>query len=71
MNASDLSKNEHSNMSSKAMYPELKMVVTKLISHSQGEEWHVLFYLVMAALRTSQTYQNSLYDFRPYRFLIR
>ncbi|XP_035440195.2 uncharacterized protein LOC118269276 isoform X2 [Spodoptera frugiperda] len=35
MNASDLSKNEHSNMSSKAMYPELKMVVTKLISHSQ------------------------------------
>ncbi|XP_022814175.1 uncharacterized protein LOC111347982 isoform X2 [Spodoptera litura] len=35
MNASDLSKNEHSNMSSKAMYPELKIVVTKLISHSQ------------------------------------
>ncbi|KAH9630977.1 hypothetical protein HF086_013516 [Spodoptera exigua] len=35
VNASDLSKHEHFNMNSKATYPELKIVVTKLISHSQ------------------------------------
>ncbi|KAJ8731664.1 hypothetical protein PYW07_004828 [Mythimna separata] len=35
MYASDLAKPDSSNMGCNAMYPELKMVVTKLLSHSQ------------------------------------
>lgn len=40
MYTSDISKSDNSNTGSKATYPELKMVVTKLISNSQGEDEH-------------------------------